>query len=68
MYSRMSRCPEVPWLAQTLADAAWRQLTDENTDARVWSGIHSRSGDQAGVQVGRAVAGNDLRHASRLFG
>ncbi|NYI04318.1 vanadium-dependent haloperoxidase [Allostreptomyces psammosilenae] len=45
----------------------WRQLTAENVDARVWSGIHTRSADQAGVRLGRLVAEHALRHGERLF-
>ncbi|MFD0967116.1 vanadium-dependent haloperoxidase [Plantactinospora endophytica] len=46
----------------------WRPLTDENVDARVWSGIHTRSADLAGVELGRDVAAHALRNAHRLLG
>ncbi|MFK0258847.1 vanadium-dependent haloperoxidase [Streptomyces sp. NPDC090445] len=45
----------------------WAELTRENVDARVFSGIHSRSADEAGVVLGKAVALHALRHADRLF-
>jgi hypothetical protein len=45
----------------------WHQLTTENVDARVWSGIHTRTADTAGVTLGRQVAANALREADRLF-
>ncbi|GAA3730130.1 vanadium-dependent haloperoxidase [Plantactinospora mayteni] len=46
----------------------WRPLTDENLDARVWSGIHTRTADEVGVVLGRTVAAHALRNAHRLFG
>ncbi|MFF5445367.1 vanadium-dependent haloperoxidase [Streptomyces sp. NPDC012888] len=46
---------------------AWRTLTRENVDARVWSGIHSRTADEAGVRLGRAVGEHALRRAELLF-
>jgi hypothetical protein len=45
----------------------WRQLTEEDTDARVWSGIHTRTADKVGVELGRDVAEHGLRTAKRLF-
>ena len=35
---------------------SWPQITQENVDARVWGGIHFRSSDETGVEVGRRVA------------
>ncbi|WP_326595581.1 phosphoesterase PA-phosphatase [Streptomyces sp. NBC_01803] len=46
----------------------WRQLTQENVDARVWSGIHTRTADTAGVRLGLQVAAHTLRHADELLG
>jgi hypothetical protein len=46
----------------------WRQLTAENVDARVWSGIHTRTADTVGVDLGSQVASHILREAGRLFG
>lgn len=51
----------------TRAYTAWKQLSDENVDARVWSGIHTRSADEAGITLGRDVARHTLRHADRLL-
>ncbi|MER5181170.1 vanadium-dependent haloperoxidase [Streptomyces sp. NPDC002896] len=45
----------------------WHQLTAENVDARIYSGIHTRSADEAGVTLGRNVAGQTLRTADRLL-
>ncbi|WP_222722075.1 vanadium-dependent haloperoxidase [Actinomadura alba] len=45
----------------------WHALTQENIDARVWSGIHTRSADKAGVTLGRLVAEHTLRNAKLLF-
>ena len=39
---------------------AWRQLAQDNEDARVWSGIHLRSSDVVGTGLGRTVAAYDL--------
>ncbi|MEV4012448.1 vanadium-dependent haloperoxidase [Nonomuraea angiospora] len=57
--------PTAPGVTRTYT--AWKVLTDENVNARVWSGIHTRSADQAGVRLGRQVAAYALRHAARLF-
>ncbi|MFI0444055.1 vanadium-dependent haloperoxidase [Actinomadura sp. 6N118] len=57
--------PTAPDVTRTYT--AWRTLTQENVDARVWSGIHTRSADTAGVDLGRRVAQHTLRHAGRLF-
>ncbi|MFJ6938539.1 vanadium-dependent haloperoxidase [Streptomyces sp. NPDC101132] len=57
--------PTAPGVTRTYT--GWRQLTRENVDARVWSGIHSRTADEAGVRLGADVAGYALRHAHRLF-
>ncbi|RPF38108.1 vanadium-dependent haloperoxidase [Streptomyces sp. TLI_185] len=46
---------------------AWRQLSDENVDARVFSGIHTRSADEAGITLGTNVARYVLQHAGRLL-
>ncbi|MFF9568661.1 vanadium-dependent haloperoxidase [Streptomyces sp. NPDC014685] len=46
---------------------AWRQLTWENMDARVWAGIHTRFADKAGVGLGTDVARYGLNHAQALF-
>ncbi|MFC6019290.1 vanadium-dependent haloperoxidase [Plantactinospora solaniradicis] len=46
----------------------WRPLTDENVDARIWSGIHTRSADEVGVDLGRRVAAHALRNAHLLLG
>ncbi|MFF0085733.1 vanadium-dependent haloperoxidase [Streptomyces canus] len=46
---------------------AWKQLSDENVDARVFSGIHTRSADEAGITLGTNVARYVLRNAGRLL-
>ncbi|MGH8881028.1 MAG: vanadium-dependent haloperoxidase, partial [Stackebrandtia sp.] len=45
----------------------WRQLTDENIGARIWSGIHTRAADEAGAELGRDTARHALRHAGTLL-
>ncbi|MET8280554.1 vanadium-dependent haloperoxidase [Micromonospora sp. NPDC005174] len=57
--------PSQPGAARTYRD--WRRPTRENVDARVWSGIHTRSADEAGVRLGRDVAAHTLRTARQLF-
>jgi hypothetical protein len=57
--------PTAPGVTRTYTN--WRQLTLENVDARVWSGIHTRTADTVGVTLGRQVAANALRNANRLF-
>ena len=47
--------------------AAWSQLTAEVVDARVWSGLHTRTADEAGVVLGRDVAEHDVRRAFQLL-
>ena len=34
----------------------WQQVVQENVDARVWAGVHVRSADVAGADLGRRVA------------
>ncbi|OAH12551.1 vanadium-dependent haloperoxidase [Streptomyces jeddahensis] len=54
-------------LGVTRTYTSWHELTAENVDARVYSGIHTRSADEAGVTLGRNVAGQTLRTADRLL-
>lgn len=57
--------PSAPGVTRTYSN--WRQLTTENVDARVWSGIHTRTADTVGVTLGRQVAAHALRESHRLF-
>ncbi|MEI8410025.1 MULTISPECIES: vanadium-dependent haloperoxidase [unclassified Kribbella] len=57
--------PSAPGVTRTYGD--WRQLTVENVDARVWSGIHTRTADTVGVTLGKQVAANAVRNADKLF-
>ncbi|ONK11452.1 vanadium-dependent haloperoxidase [Streptomyces sp. MP131-18] len=57
--------PTAPGVTRTYT--AWRQLTREVVDARVWSGIHTRTADEAGARLGRDIADHTLRHAGELF-
>jgi hypothetical protein len=57
--------PSQPGATRTYTD--WRRPTEENIDARVWSGIHTRTADEAGVRLGRDVAAHAVRNAARLF-
>ncbi|EFL36965.1 predicted protein [Streptomyces viridochromogenes DSM 40736] len=45
----------------------WKQLSDENVDARVCSGIHTRSADEAGITLGTDTARYVLRNEKNLF-
>ncbi|MDO9377366.1 MAG: vanadium-dependent haloperoxidase [Nocardioidaceae bacterium] len=38
----------------------WQQAVEENEDARVWAGIHFRTSDEIGSELGRRVAEYDL--------
>ncbi|MFE2327911.1 vanadium-dependent haloperoxidase [Streptomyces sp. NPDC059385] len=57
--------PTAPGVRRTYT--SWEQLTRENVDARVFSGIHSRSADEAGVTLGQAVGRHALRGAGPLL-
>jgi hypothetical protein len=46
----------------------WGELTADNVDARVWSGIHTRTADLAGVDLGRRVARHGLTRFWSLLG
>ncbi|MET7717170.1 vanadium-dependent haloperoxidase [Streptomyces sp. NPDC005407] len=58
--------PTAPGVTRTYT--AWSSLSKENEDARVFSGIHTRSADKAGLALGKRVATHALRNAGRLFG
>ncbi|MFF4394551.1 vanadium-dependent haloperoxidase [Streptomyces sp. NPDC001480] len=58
--------PTAPGVTRTYT--AWSQLSQDNEDARVHSGIHTRSADVAGLALGKRVAEHGLRNAERLFG
>lgn len=57
--------PTAPGVTRTYT--TWKQLSDENVDARVLSGIHTRSADEAGITLGRNVARHTLRNAASLL-
>ena len=57
--------PSAPGLTRTYTD--WHQPSLENVDARVWSGIHTRNADLAGIDLGRDVATHTLAHADELL-
>ena len=57
--------PSAPGVTRTYTD--WHRPSVENVDARVWSGIHTRSADEAGIRLGRDVATNTLARAGRLL-
>jgi hypothetical protein len=44
---------------------SFSQLRDDIVDARIWSGIHFRFGDEEGAKIGRRVAHWGARHAFR---
>ncbi|MET9341087.1 vanadium-dependent haloperoxidase [Nonomuraea sp. NPDC003804] len=45
----------------------WRQLTRDNVNGRVWSGIHFRFSDESGARLGDRVALWGLPRAQALF-
>ncbi|MEU0585179.1 vanadium-dependent haloperoxidase [Streptomyces sp. NPDC006132] len=57
--------PTAPGVTRTYT--TWKQLSEENVDARVFSGIHTRSADEAGITLGKNVARYVLRDAGRLL-
>ncbi|MEV0644891.1 vanadium-dependent haloperoxidase [Phytomonospora sp. NPDC050363] len=57
--------PSAPGLTRTYTD--WATPSRENVDARVWSGIHTRIADEAGIALGKKVARHTLDHAHRLL-
>ncbi|MCC8246341.1 vanadium-dependent haloperoxidase [Saccharothrix luteola] len=58
--------PTAPGVTRTYQ--RWADLTKDNVDARVWSGIHTRSADEAGVVLGRRVAEHGLSRFASLLG
>ncbi|GAA3377949.1 vanadium-dependent haloperoxidase [Streptomyces sannanensis] len=57
--------PTAPGVTRTYTD--WHGLTADNVEARILSGIHTRSADEAGVKLGADVAGYVLNHADELL-
>lgn len=57
--------PTAPGVTRTYTD--WHRLSAENVEARVYSGIHTRSADEAGIRLGKQVAAETLRHADTLL-
>jgi hypothetical protein len=57
--------PTAPGVTRTYTD--WHRLSEENVDARVWSGIHTRTADEAGISLGRSVARYVLRQQGELL-
>ncbi|MFE9749485.1 vanadium-dependent haloperoxidase [Saccharothrix saharensis] len=58
--------PTAPGVTRTYQ--RWADLTKDNVDARVWSGIHTRTADEAGVVLGRRVAEFGLSRFASLLG
>ncbi|MEU4621813.1 vanadium-dependent haloperoxidase [Actinoplanes sp. NPDC023801] len=57
--------PSAPGVTRTYTD--WKVPSLENVDARVWSGIHTRIAGEAGIDLGKDVAGHTLRNSRRLI-
>ncbi|BCJ47850.1 haloperoxidase [Actinoplanes ianthinogenes] len=57
--------PTAPGVTRTYTD--WHQPSVENVDARVFSGIHTRNADLAGIRLGSDVARYVLRQAPALL-
>jgi hypothetical protein len=45
---------------------SWAAITNETIDARVWEGVHFRFSDEVGAQLGRDLAGFDLKHLDAI--
>ncbi|MCE6996470.1 vanadium-dependent haloperoxidase [Saccharothrix sp. S26] len=58
--------PTAPGVTRTYQ--RWADLTRDNVDARVWSGIHTRTADEQGVVLGRRVAWFGLARFASLLG
>ena len=58
--------PTAPGITRTYQ--RWADLTKDNVDARVWSGIHTRTADEQGVVLGRNVARYGLARFASLLG
>lgn len=50
------RVGDVPFRVGDREYDRWQQVVQENVDARVWAGVHVRSADVAGADLGRRVA------------
>ena len=48
--------PPPPLMPITRSYTSFSQAADEIVDARVWSGIHFRTADEAGAKIGRQVS------------
>ena len=57
--------PTAPSLSLTYR--AWRELTQDIINARVWTGVHFRFSDERGARLGRTVADYGLERVGRLF-
>ncbi len=57
--------PTAPAVVKTYR--AWQELTEDNIDARVWSGIHYRNSDHVGAALGGRIAAHTLAGIDRLF-
>ncbi|MFG1604915.1 hypothetical protein [Actinoplanes sp. NPDC049265] len=57
--------PTAPGVTRIYAD--WHQPSRDNVDARVWSGIHTRNSDLAGIRLGSDVSRYVLAHADTLL-
>jgi hypothetical protein len=53
-----------PGITRTYTE--WATITREVIDARVWEGVHYRTSDVVGVQIGQRVARWELRQLHRL--
>ena len=54
------RVGDLPFALGKRRYTRWQQIVEENIDARVWAGVHFRSADVAGADLGRRVAELDL--------
>ncbi|HKR71209.1 MAG TPA: vanadium-dependent haloperoxidase [Streptosporangiaceae bacterium] len=56
--------PDAPGVTRTYTD--WQTITDDVVNARVWEGVHFRTSDITGVDLGLRVARWELRQLHRL--
>ncbi|MFJ4686625.1 vanadium-dependent haloperoxidase [Streptomyces sp. NPDC088789] len=57
--------PTAPGVTRTYT--TWKRLSDENVGARIFSGIHTRSADEAGIRLGKRVGRYTLEHIGDLL-
>ncbi|MFE2044772.1 vanadium-dependent haloperoxidase [Streptomyces sp. NPDC059477] len=57
--------PSAPGVTRTYT--TWKQLSDDNVEARILSGVHTRYADEVGIRLGRRVARHALDQVAVLL-